>query len=166
VAGRRARLRLDAHERRTAGLRALLGAPDEDQVSALQGKLDQLQAAERRARKLEEELAEMQASALALRPEALVEAHFEDRDMAFLQKLARQVLAADPGKAVFLTAAAGGQGLFLLSAGEACGLDVPALGKAVAAILGAKGGGSGRSFQGKAPDLKARAGALARLREG
>lgn len=166
VAGRRARLRLDAHERRTAGLRALLGAPDEDLVSALQGKLDQLQAAERRARKLEEEVAEMQASALALRPEALVEAHFEDRDMAFLQKLARQVLAADPGKAVFLTAAAGGQGLFLLSAGEACGLDVPALGKAVAAILGAKGGGSGRSFQGKAPDLKARTGALARLREG
>ncbi|WP_052571867.1 alanyl-tRNA editing protein [Geothrix fermentans] len=166
VAGRRARLRLDAHERRTAGLRALLGAPDEDLVSVLQGKLDQLQTAERRARKLEEELAEMQASALALRPEALVEAHFEDRDMAFLQKLARQVLAADPGKAVFLTAAAGGQGLFLLSAGEACGLDVPALGKAVAAILGAKGGGSGRTFQGKAPDLKARAGALARLREG
>jgi len=166
VAGRRARLRLDAHERRNAGLRALLGAPDEDLVSVLQGKLDQLQTAERRARKLEEELAEFQAAALAAGPEALVEAHVEGRDMAFLQRLARQVLASAPAKAVFLTADAGGQGLFLLSAGEACGLDVPALGKAVAAILGAKGGGSGRSFQGKALSLKARAEALARLREG
>lgn len=166
AAGRRARLRLDAHERRNAGLRALLGAPDEDLVSALQGKLDQLQAAERRARKLEEDLAELQASALAARPEPLVEARFEGRDMAFLQKLARQVLAAAPAKAVFITAETGGQGLFLLSAGEACALDVPALGREVAALLGAKGGGSGRSFQGKAPNLAARAEALARLREG
>ena len=86
--------------------------------------------------------------------------------MAFLQKLARQVLAAAPAKAVFITAETGGQGLFLLSAGEACALDVPALGREVAALLGAKGGGSGRSFQGKAPNLAARAEALARLREG
>ena len=164
VAGRRARLRLDAHEKRNAGLRALLGAPDEDLVPVLQARLDQLQAAERRARKLEEDLAEVQAAALAARPEKLVEAHAEGRDMAFLQKLARQVLAADPAKAVFLTAESGGQGLFLLSAGEASALDVPPLGKTVAALLGAKGGGSGKTFQGKAPDLTARVEALACLR--
>ena len=166
VAGRRARLRLDAHEKRNAGLRALLGAPDEDLVPALQVKLDQLLAAERRVRKLEEELAEHQATDLAARPEALVEAHLEGRDLAYLQKLAKQVLAAAPGKAVFLTSDQAGQGLFLLSAGEASALDVPALGKAVAALLGAKGGGSGKAFQGKAPGLSARAEALARLREG
>jgi alanyl-tRNA synthetase len=166
VTGGRARARLGAHEARNAALRTLLGAPDEDLVPALQTKLDQLLAADRRVRKLEEELAEHQAAALAARPEAMVEAHLEGRDMGFLQKLAKQVLAAAPAKAVFLTAEAGGQGLFLLVAGEASSLDVPSLGKAVAALLGAKGGGSGKGFQGKAPSLAARAEALARLREG
>ncbi|BDU69463.1 alanyl-tRNA editing protein [Geothrix oryzae] len=164
VAGRRARLRLGAQEERNARLRTLLGAPDEELVAALQIKLDQLLVLERRSRKLEEELAEFQAAALAARPEALVEAHLEGRDMAFLQKLVRGILAADPAKAVFLTADPGGQGLFLLSAGERSPLDVPSAGKAVAAILGAKGGGSGKSFQGKAPSLAARAEALAHLR--
>src|SRR5512133_2132800 len=163
VAGGRVRHRLGLHETRNAGLRALLGAPDEDLVSALQAKLDQLLALERRNRKLEEELAEFQAAALAARPGLLVDAHLEGKDMAFLQKLARGVLLADPAKAVFLTSEQGGQGLFLLSAGEGSGLDVPVAGKAVAAILGAKGGGSGNIFQGKAPNLTARAEALAHL---
>jgi alanyl-tRNA synthetase len=165
AAGRRARLRLGAHENRNATLRALLGAPDEELVSALQIKLDQLLVLEKRSRKLEEELAEYQAAALAARPEALVEAHLEHRDMAFLQKLARGVLAIDPAKAVFLTSEAGGQGIFLLSAGEASHLDVPTVGKAVAAILGAKGGGAGKTFQGKAPSLAVRTKAVVCLME-
>ncbi len=164
VAGARVRARLGAHETRNAALRTLLGAPDDDLPAVLKAKLDQLQASERRARKLEEQLADLQAEALAARPETLVEAHVEGRDMAFLQKLARQILVADPGKAVFLTSDLMGQGLFLLSAGEASAFDVPALGNAVASILNAKGGGSGKSFQGKAPSLAARAEALAHLR--
>ncbi|WP_257309146.1 alanyl-tRNA editing protein [Geothrix fuzhouensis] len=163
VAGGRVRLRLGAHEERNAALRTLLGAPDEDLVPALQTKLGQLLALERRNRKLEEELADFQATALAARPGFLVDAHLEGKDMAFLQKLARGVLMADSAKAVFLTSDQGGQGLFLLCAGEGSGLDVPVAGKAVAAILGAKGGGSGKTFQGKAPDLAARAEALAHL---
>ncbi len=165
VAGRRARLRLGEHEKRNAGLRALLGAPDEDLVAALQIKLDQLLALERRSRKLEEELAEFQAAALAAQPGTLVEAHFEGRDMAFLQKLARGILAIDPAKAIFMTSDSGGQGIFLLSAGEGSTLDVPAAGKAVAFSLGAKGGGAGKNFQGKAPDLRALGQAVATLRE-
>jgi len=165
VAGRRTRQRLDAHEQRNAVLRTLLGAPDEDLVPALQVKLEQLLALERRSRKLEEELAEVQSAALAARPGDLVEAHFEGRDMAFLQKLARGILTVDATKAVFLTADPGGQGIFLLSAGERSTLDVPTAGKAVAAILGAKGGGAGKSFQGKAPGLGALAQAGAALRE-
>ncbi|MBP1773186.1 MAG: putative AlanyltRNA synthetase [Holophagaceae bacterium] len=164
VAGGRLRSRLGTHEQRNAALRALLGAPDEDLAAALQIKLDQLLALDRRSRKLEEELAEFQATALAARPGALVEVHHDGRDMAFLQKLARGTLVLDPAKAVFLTSDAGGQGLFLLSAGEASTLDVPTAGKAVAALLGAKGGGSGRSFQGKAPSLATRDQALAALR--
>lgn len=164
VAGGRVRHRLGTHEQRNAALRALLGAPDEELAAALQIKLDQLLSLERRNRKLEEDLAEFQGAALAARPGALVEAHLDGRDMAFLQKLARGILALDPAKAVFLTSDTGGQGLFLLSAGEASTLDVPTAGKAVAALLGAKGGGSGRSFQGKAPDLTTRDQALAALR--
>jgi Ser-tRNA(Ala) deacylase AlaX len=161
VAGKRTRLRLGAHELRNAALRGLLGAPDEELVAALQIKVDQLVALERRSRKLEEQLADFQAIELAARPGTFVEAHLEGRDMAFLQKLARGILAAAPPKAVFLTSGQGDQGLFLLSAGEASSLDVPAAGKAVAALLGAKGGGAGKNFQGKAPSLAARAGAVA-----
>ena len=100
---------------------------------------------------------------MGVRPETLVEAHLEGRDMTYLQKLARGILAADPAKAVFLTAETGGQGIFLLSAGEASTLDVPTAGKAVAALLGAKGGGAGKSFQGKAPSLLARKQAVAAM---
>ena len=164
VAGTRARRRLGAHEERNAVLRTLLGAPDEDLIPALQTKLDQLLALDRRTRKLEEELAEHMAVAYAARPGPLVEAHLESKDAGFLQKLARGILAADPAKAVFLTTEAGGQGLFLLSAGETSTLDVPAAGKAVAVALGAKGGGSGKSFQGKAPIFTAREQAMASIR--
>ena len=164
VAGGRARKRLGLHEQRNAALRTLLGAPDEDLVPALQIKLDQLLALERRSRKLEEELAGYQSAALAARPGPVVEAHLEGRDMAFLQKLARGILAVDSSKAVFLTAEAGGSGIFLLSAGETSTLDVPAMGKALAAILGAKGGGAGKAFQGKAPSLATREQAVAALR--
>lgn len=165
VAGGRARRRLGAHEQRNAQLRTLLGAPDEDLVPALQTKLEQLLALERRSRKLEEELAEQLAQTLAIQADALVEAHLEHKDAAFLQRLARGVLAIAPAKAVFLTTEVGGQGLFLLSAGATSSLDVPTLGKAVAAALGAKGGGSGKTFQGKAPDLAARGEALHLLRQ-
>jgi alanyl-tRNA synthetase len=165
VAGRRARLRLGAHEKRNAELRAMLGAPDEEIVAVLQIKLDQLLTLERRNRKLEEQLADFQAAELAARPDAFVDAHLEGRDMAFLQKLARGILATDPAKALFLTSELDGQALFLLSAGEGSSLDVPSAGKTVAALLGAKGGGAGRSFQGRAPSLAARTEAVLRLRD-
>ena len=164
VAGGRTRQRLGTHERRTAALRTLLGAPDDELVPTLQARLEQLLALEKRLRRTEEELSESLAAGLAARPEALVEAHLEGRDAGFLQKLARGVLALAPVKAVFLTTEVAGQGLFLLSAGDASTLDVPGAGKAVAAALSAKGGGSGRSFQGKAPNLAGRAEALTCLR--
>ncbi len=163
VAGGRLRRRLGAHEQRNAAMRSLLGAPDEDLVSALTIKLDQLAAQDRRVRKLDEELAEHMALGLAAQPGALVELHLEAKEVGFLQKLARGILAAAPAKAVFLTTEANGQALFLLSAGDVSSLDVPTLGKAVAAILDAKGGGSGKSFQGKASNLKARGEAVARI---
>ncbi|HQQ79146.1 MAG TPA: phosphoesterase, partial [Thermoanaerobaculia bacterium] len=65
-------------------------------------------------------------------------------------------------RAALVTATAGGQHAFALGAGEGFG-DVQALGREVAALLGGKGGGSGRVFQGKAPALDGADRAAARL---
>ena len=166
VAGGRLRRRLWEHEARTAALRSLLGAPDAELVATLEARLEQALQADKRLRRAEEALAEATAARLAADPGPLAEAHLGERDMGFLQRVGRQVLEAAPHLALFLTAEAGGQGLFLVSAGPGSSLDAPALGRAAAEVLGAKGGGSGRSFQGKAPDLSRRAEAVARLRQG
>ena len=165
VAGGRVRGRLGEHETRNARLRALLGAPDADLVAVLETKLEQLRSADKRARAAEEEVAGLLVEALAARPGAFAEQHFEGKDAGFIQKAARSLAAAAPGKVVFFTAASAGSACFVLTAGEAVAVDVPALGRELAALLDAKGGGSGRSFQGKAPGLTGRDAALARLRE-
>ena len=68
------------------------------------------------------------------------------------------------GAAQDLTATLAGQACFLLAAGDAAALDPAALGREVAALLDARGGGNGRLFQGKAGSLARRDQALARLR--
>ena len=163
VAGTRARGRMDAHEKRAAALRTLLGAPDEELVSAVEMKLGQLRAAEKRLRALEEELAASLVEALASSPRRLVERHFDGRDAGFLQKAARQLVAAAPGKAVFLTSTLEGAHFFVLAAGAEAALDTTALGKELAGLLEAKGGGAKGFFQGKAGSLERRPEALARL---
>ncbi len=163
AAGGRARRRMAAHEARNAALRTLLGAPDTGLAAAVEGKLEQVRVLERKARALEEELADRVAEALAARPGVVADHHFEGRDAAFLLRAGRQLAASAPGKAVFLTATLEGRHFFLLTAGEASPLDVPARGRELAALLGGRGGGSGRLFQGKAPSLDARDAAVALL---
>jgi alanyl-tRNA synthetase len=165
VAGRRVRARLGAHEARNARLRALFGAPDGELAAVAEAKLGQLQAAERRVRAVEEELVEAIAAALTASPERVVSAHFEGKDVAFLQALARRLGEAAPGKAALLTASEGERAFFALEAGAGLALDVAAAGREVATLLGGRGGGAGRVFQGKAGALDALADALARLRE-
>ncbi len=164
VAGGRARRRMAAHEQRNAALRTLLGAPDQGLGEAVAARLEQQRGLEKRVRLLEEELADLAASALAERAEDLVEAHFEGRDLAFLQRAARQLAARAPGKTAFLTATRDGQHAFVLASGEASPVDTAAVGREAAALLSARGGGSGRLFQGKAGSLQARDQVLARLR--
>jgi len=164
VAGGRARRRLSAHEQRNATLRALLGAPDAGLAGALEVKLEQGRLLEKKVRGLEEELADLLVEALAARPGTLAEHHFDGKDVAFLQRAGRQLAAAAPHKGVFFTADQDGQHFFLLTAGEASRLDVPARGRELAALLGGRGGGSGRLFQGKAPSLESRGAAVSLLR--
>jgi alanyl-tRNA synthetase len=163
VVGGRARHRLEGHEKRSAALRNLLGAPDEALVHVVEAKLEQIRTAEKRVRLLEDELAAALVQALAAQPGSLVEHHFEGKDPGFLQKAARQLVTAAPSKAVFLTSTVEGGHFFVLAAGEASSLDVASRGKDIAGLLEAKGGGAKGFFQGKALSLARRAEALERL---
>lgn len=164
VAGGRVRGRLDAHEERSSRLRALLGAPDSGLVGAVEAKLGQLADREKALRAVEEELAEARAEALGASAAAVVEAHFDGRDLAFLSRVAKRFSALPVEGVALLTAAREGTETFLLAAGGASDADVRTLGGLVAEALGGRGGGSGKVFQGKAP-LSRRAEALALLRE-
>ncbi|NWG00651.1 MAG: alanyl-tRNA editing protein [Thermoanaerobaculaceae bacterium] len=164
VAGGRLRRRLAAHESRNAALRTLLGAPDHELPEAVAARLEVLRALEKKLSATEAELAEAMARELARTEAPFVEAHFEERELAFLQRLARTLAAAAPDKAAFLSARAAAGACFVLVAGAHCPLDVQACGREVATRLGGRGGGSGQLFQGKAPALDGREAALAWLR--
>jgi alanyl-tRNA synthetase len=168
VAGLRARRRLAAHEDRLLALRRILGAPDSGLADAAAAKLDQLQDAQRMLRHAEEELAAAAAKAALASGSRVVHAHFDGRDMAFVQTVARQ-FAKDAGpRAALLTAAREGQHVFALGMGDGF-VDLggmQALGREIASLLEGKGGGSGRVFQGKAPGLTGVDRALERLNAG
>jgi alanyl-tRNA synthetase len=163
VAGGRLRRLHEAHHRRNARLRELLGTSDDDLVARVAAKLEQLKDAERAMRGLVEELAVAAGAALAAGPAAVLSAHWPERDLPFLQRVAREALSLAPDRVVFLTTGEGEEGAFLVAAGEAATLDVPATGRQVAEMLAGRGGGSGRVFQGKATTLSRRAEALALL---
>ena len=88
--------------------------------------------------------------------------HLEGKDAGFLQRVAKRFSGSD--KVALLTASVGEQGFFVLVAGPGVALDVQAAGREIAETLGGRGGGSGRTFQGKIGSLAAREAALARLR--
>jgi alanyl-tRNA synthetase len=95
--------------------------------------------------------------------EKVANAHWPERDLAFLQRVAREFVRLAPDRVALLTAGGEGQGAFVLCAGERATMDLAAAGRGVADVLGGRGGGSGRIFQGKATALSRRAEALARL---
>ncbi len=162
--GGRVRARMRAHEQRNLALRTLLGAPDADLASVTEQKLAQLQAAERRARHLEDALSEALAEALAARPEPVVDHHLDGQDAGFLGKAARAVLARNERKVLLLTALKGGQAAFVVAAAPGGPLDLAGLGREIAALLDGRGGGNAPVFQGKAGSLERREQAVALLR--
>jgi alanyl-tRNA synthetase len=164
VAGRRARQRFVGHEARNAELRRIVGTGDDELAEVIELKLGQLQAAERHARGLEEELSSAVAAGLASQQGSFVEAHYDDRDAGFLQRVARQLADARPDLTAVLTASSGEHAFFALVFAEAAATRASALGKQLAETLSGRGGGSGRCFQGKAGSLANRASAIAALR--
>jgi Ser-tRNA(Ala) deacylase AlaX len=166
AAGARMRGLLAAHHERAGQLRQILGTSDDTLAAAVRTKLEQFGEAQRTIRGLKEELAAAAAQALAAGDDRTVAAHWEGRDLPFLQRVARELARRAPDRVALLTAGAEGQGAFVLSAGEGALIDLPAAGRRVAEILGGRGGGSGRIFQGKAAHLTRRAEALAALVRG
>jgi alanyl-tRNA synthetase len=166
VAGGRVRSRLTAHEARAEALRRTLEGGDDELVALAAAKLAQLHESERARRRLGERLADAEAARLLAAAAAgdFVEAHLDDADGAFLQRVAR-TFAAGPGAALLLvTAASGGAASFALAAQESAAVDLAALGARAAAALGGRGGGSGRVYQGKVGDLTGRDALVAELR--
>jgi Ser-tRNA(Ala) deacylase AlaX len=164
VAGGRMRRLLAAHHERSATLRQLVGASDDDLPSGVSAKLDQLKDAQRAVRLLEDELADANARALALGPGVVLDAHWPQRDLPFLQRVAKELVRLSPERVALLTAGEEGRGVFVLCAGERATVDLAGAARHVAEILEGRGGGSGRVFQGKANALSRRTEALARLR--
>ena len=163
AAGARLRRLHGAHQERSAQLRQLLSTSDDELVSGLAAKLEQLKDAQRDVRALEEELAAASAQVLATGHGRVLSAHWPRRDLSFLQRVAREVGRVAPDRVVFLTAGDGERGAFLVLAGEQATIDMPAVGRRVADLLGGRGGGAGQVFQGKADHLSRREEAVSLL---
>ena len=164
VAGERVRRRMAAHEARNRELRSLLDTSDDELAGIVKVRLAREKDLARMARSLAEELADRTAAVLAARSEAVVDAHWEDRDMAFLQRVARTLVEAAPEKCGLLTATSGDDLLFVLATGEKVGIDPGDSGQRVADVLDGRGGGRGPIFQGKAGSFRNRDRALEILR--
>lgn len=163
--GGRVRARLRDREAQAAGLRKILLAPDAGLVAAAEALSAKALLEAKNVERLTEQLAELVALELAGKPGSLVDWHGEGRDASFLSRVARTLSLTAKEKAAFLTTRNAAGVLFLVVAGDEMPADVPAMGRAAAEGLGGRGGGSGRLFQGKAPDLDGREAALKRIEE-
>jgi Ser-tRNA(Ala) deacylase AlaX len=166
VAGDRIRQRMAAHEERNLRLRSLLDTGDEQLPEVVGLRLDREKELNRTVRRLIEDLADAAAKSLCADDTPLLDAHWQDRDMAFLQRVGRAIVESAPDKRALLTSECQDGVVFLVVAGEAAGLSLEETGPQIAAALGGRGGGRGTIFQGKAESLANRDEALQILRHG
>ncbi len=121
---------------------------------------------DRRVKELEARLAEVASEGIAAQPGPCLVAVRQGAGPDALRALAAAVLARRPESVTVLggETAETREACFLVQAGPDGPADVSALGAAVRELFGAKGGGKGRTFQGKGGALPA-AEALRRLCE-
>jgi alanyl-tRNA synthetase len=164
VAGDRVRRRLVEHELRNVRLRSILDSADEDLPDVVELRIAKEKQLARDRRRLIEDLAEEVAGLLASDPDAVVARHWDDRDMEFLLKLGRRLVAVAPTKVALLTAGGGDDGLFLVAAGAEAAVDLGVVGPEVARLMEGRGGGAGGLFQGRASRPAGRRDAIGLLR--
>jgi Ser-tRNA(Ala) deacylase AlaX len=165
VAGDRVRQRMAAHEERNLQLRGLLDTGDDELSRVVALRLDREKELARTVRRLSEELADVAAATLCAEGSPLLDAHWSDRDMAFLQRVGRSIAEAAPDRRALLTSESEDGGIFLVVAGDSSGVSLEEIGPKIAQILGGRGGGRGTIFQGKAESLANRDQALQILRD-
>ena len=163
VAGDRVRRRMAEHERRNLKLRTLLDAADDDLPDLVELRLGREKQLARDHRRLVAKLAVAEAERLAASDEPVVAAHWEDRDLPFLQEVGKNLVEIAPGRVALLTVGSRGDGAFLVVAGDASGLDLGAVGPEICAILDGRGGGRAPFFQGRARAVDRREVAVGQL---
>jgi len=160
AAGMRVRQRLTAHELRCTELRRILDAPDDEIVETTAAKLEQIRQLRAQTKCLTQELVDALAEEIAGCSASLVHRHFDIHGPELVKQLSRRLQDEAGHRLVLLTSSTG---VFALVSGTD-DHDVAHLGAVLAQVLGGRGGGAGRVFQGKA-STPAYDQALARLRK-
>ena len=132
-------------------VQAQIGTAREEFAGVLEGWQAERRRLEHRVRQLERELAERIAAELTARTEPRLTRFLRDSGPDFLRAVALAVLARRPEALVVLVGAGpdGQDPCFLVQSGPAGPEDVTATGRRLSDLLGAKGGGRGRTFQGR-----------------
>jgi Ser-tRNA(Ala) deacylase AlaX len=165
VAGARLRRRLAQHEARGAELRAVLDTGDAELVDVCRLKLEQLTQARRRCRLVEERLAQELVGRLLDCSDDMVDYHLAGVEAGLLRPISEELAKRAGERVGFLTCEGEGRFKFSLVQGEGSGLELSRAGARVCEILGGRGGGSGRLFQGNADSLSRRAEAIEFLKQ-
>lgn len=165
LAGGRVLDRLEGCLERESALDELLSCGRDDHLAAVESTLETARAAERRADRMQEELAEVLGARLADADTSVAELHRDEPDFDFLNAIARAAESRDSSQTILLTASEPGEarrGIFLVSGPESVVDDA---GDEVAEILEGRGGGPPGMYQGKADDVTRRDEAIERLRD-
>jgi alanyl-tRNA synthetase len=132
-------------------LKARIGTAREEFASVIDGWQAERKLGARRIRNLERELAARIAAEMAQERGPRLARFAGDAGPDLLREIASALLVRRPEAVVALVGASpdGGDASFLVQSGPAGPDDVSPLGRALADRLGAKGGGKGRTFQGR-----------------
>jgi len=141
-------------------LRARFGTAPEEFPSVLDTREAERRRLARRVDDMEDRLARAEAASLPVVADRFVTAVRPGEGPDALRALARAIVERDPARVAVLA----GEACFLIQSGEQGPDDVAGLGARVRDLLGAKGGGRGRMFQGKGGALPTQAALEAAVR--
>ncbi len=165
LAGVRLLKRFEGCLEREDALKAHLSCGRNEHVEATRQALEEARAADRRASRMQDELAELLGRQLADTSNSVATLDRDEPDFDFLNAIARAAEARAPEQVVLLTASEPGEareGIFLVSGPEEV---IDEAGDEVADLLEGRGGGPPGMYQGKAGNLSRREEAIERLRQ-